>query len=137
MDIHKKSWSVHLRTDISDHKTMTTPPNPEILYDYVATNSPDYQVRLTYEAGCCGYAAARFFLNMGWEVLVVNPADVPRINKQTYQKTDKIDCRNLSKQLHAGQLKGIFIPDENQDQLKNLVRQRQKLQGNFEYVNQE
>jgi transposase len=38
--------------------------------------------------------------------------------------TDKIDCRNLAKQLHAGQLKGIYIPDEAQDLLKSLLRQR-------------
>jgi transposase len=25
MDIHKKSWSVHMCTDISDHKSMTIP----------------------------------------------------------------------------------------------------------------
>jgi hypothetical protein len=25
MDIHKKSWTVHMRTDLSDHKTMTIP----------------------------------------------------------------------------------------------------------------
>ena len=35
MDIHKKSWSVHLRTDISDHKTLTIPPDCDTLYDYV------------------------------------------------------------------------------------------------------
>jgi transposase len=124
MDIHKKSWTVHLRSDISDHKTMTIPPNPELLYNYVAPNFPDHQVQLAYESGCCGFSAARFFLNLGWEVLVVNPADVPRINKQNYQKTDKIDCRNIAKHLQAGLLKGIFIPDEDQDQLKSLVRQR-------------
>ena len=56
--------------------------------------------------------------------MVVNPADVPRKDKQTYQKTDKIDCKNLAKQLHSGQLKGIFIPDEAQDLLKSLLRQR-------------
>ena len=110
MDIHKKSWSVHLRTDISDHKTMTIPSNPDVLYNYVSANFPDHQINLAYESGCCGFSAARYFLNLGWEVLVVNPADVPRINKQNYQKTDKIDCRNLAKHLQAGLLKGIFIP---------------------------
>lgn len=124
MDIHKRSWSVHLRTDISDHKSMTIPANPEVLYDYVETNFPGYQVQLTYESGCCGFWTARYFINLGWEVIVVNASDVPRVNKQNYQKTDKIDCRNLSKLLQAGLLKGIYIPDESQDLLKSLVRQR-------------
>jgi transposase len=124
MDIHKKSWSVHLRTDISDHKTLTIPSDCKVLYDYVEKHFKDHAVSLTYEAGCCGFSVSRYFLNLGWNVLVVNPADVPRMDKQNYQKTDKIDCRNLAKQLHAGQLNGIYIPDEAQDQLKSLLRQR-------------
>jgi transposase len=124
MDIHKKSWSVHLRTDISDHKTLTIPSNCGVLYEYVDKHFKDHQVSLTYEAGCCGFSASRYFLNLGWNVVVVNPADVPRMDKQNYQKTDKIDCRNLAKQLSAGQLRGIYIPDEAQDLLKSLLRQR-------------
>jgi transposase len=124
LDIHKQSWSVHIRTDISDHKSFTTPAHGEVLYQYVSKHFPQHQVLLAYEAGCCGFSAARFFLNVGWEVLVVNPSDVPRMDKQNYQKTDKIDCRNLSKQLEQGQLRGIHIPTEQQDQLKSLVRQR-------------
>ncbi|MBA3284641.1 MAG: IS110 family transposase [Nitrosopumilus sp.] len=127
MDIHKKSWSVHMRTDISDHKSFTTPPDCAVLYNYVASHFPGYQVSLTYEAGCCGFSAARYFLNLGWEVLVVNPSDIPRMDKQQYQKTDAIDCRNLSKQLKADQLKGIYVPGEDQDQLKSLLRQRAEI----------
>lgn len=134
MDIHKKSWSVHLRTDISDHKTLTIPSNGEVLYDYVQKHFNDHEVSLVYEAGCCGFSASRFFLNLGWNVLVVNPADVPRMDKQNYQKTDKIDCRNLAKQLHAGQLRGIYIPDESQDHLKSLVRQRAEVSKHLRQI---
>ena len=55
---------------------------------------------------------------------VVNPGDVPRIAKQDWQKTDKIDSRHLSKQLQSGNLKGIHIPDEEQEQLRSLFRRR-------------
>jgi transposase len=134
MDIHKKSWSVHLRTDISDHKTLTIPPDCDTLYDYVENNFQDHEVSLTYEAGCCGFSASRYFMNLGWNVLVVNPADVPRMDKQNYQKTDKIDCRNLAKQLHAGLLKGIYIPDESQDLLKSLVRQRAEVSKHLRHI---
>jgi len=46
------------------------------------------------------------------------------MDKQNYEKMDKIDCRNLAKQLQAGQLKGICILDEAQDLIKSLLRQR-------------
>jgi transposase len=124
MDIHKRSWSVHLRTDISDHKSLTIPSSCDVLYDYVTNHFKDHEIFMAYEAGCCGFNVARYFLNLGWNVIVVNPADVPRMDKQNYQKTDKIDCRNLAKQLHAGNLRGIYIPDEAQDYLKSLLRQR-------------
>ncbi len=134
MDIHKKSWSVHIRTDISDHKSLTLPPSTEVLYDYVDKNFPGHAVFLTYETGCCGFGAAREFINFGWDVKVVNPADVPRMHKQTHQKTDKIDCRNLSKQLQTDQLHGVFIPCEEQDMLKSLVRQRAEITRQFRSV---
>jgi transposase len=53
------------------------------------------------------------------------------MNKQTFQKTDKIDCRNLAKQLQTDQLRAIFIPDEKQDYLKSLVRQRAQITRRF------
>ena len=127
MDIHKKSWSVHLRTDLFDHKGFSMPPDTSKLVDYVSNHFGDHEVSLTYEAGCCGFTAARYFLNMGWTVKVVNPNDVPRSDKQLYQKTDKLDCRNLCRQLQQDQLHGIYIPTEPEEQLKSLLRQRNQV----------
>ncbi|TDG35978.1 IS110 family transposase [Pedobacter changchengzhani] len=124
IDIHKKTWSIHIKSDISDHKSFTMPAEPKILFDYVDSNFPTYQVNLVYEAGCCGFSAARYFLQLGWTVTVVNLADIPTSNKQYYQKTDQLDCRNLSKQLALGQLKGIHIPLAEEDELKSLLRHR-------------
>jgi len=127
IDIHKKSWAVHLRTDIGEHRPMTIPARKELLFDYVQSNFGDHCVHVAYEAGCCGFSAARYFLSLGWRVSVVNAADIPRSDKQQYQKTDRYDCRNISKQLSAGQLHGIYVPTEDQDELKSLVRQRASL----------
>ena len=124
LDIHKKSWSVHFRTDIFDHRGFTMPPQPEKLADYVSQHFYEYQVYITYESGCCGFSAARYFIQLGWEVVVVNAADIPRIQKQQFQKTDRIDCRILCKTLQQQQLKAIHIPTEEQDQLRSLVRHR-------------
>jgi transposase len=134
MDIHKKSWSVHLRTDLFDHKGFSMPPESEKLVDYVTTHFADHEVSLTYEAGCCGFSAARYFLSMGWTVKVVNPNDVPRSDKQLYQKTDKLDCRNLCKQLQKDQLHGIYVPTEHEEQLKSLLRQRNQIVKHFRKV---
>ena len=124
MDVHKKSWTVHFKTDLFDNKTITIPTDPLVLVSYVEKHFEGHQVSCCYEAGCCGYWIARDLLKHGWEVKVVNPADVLRNNKQDWQKTDKIDSRNLCKHLSDDNLKGIFIPDEQQEQLRSLFRRR-------------
>jgi len=124
MDVHKKSWTVHFKTDLFDNKTVTMPAEPAALINYVSKNFDGHQVSCCYEAGCCGYWIARELQQHNWLVSVVNPADVPRNNKQDWQKTDRIDSRNLCKHLSDGNLKGIYIPGEQQEQLRSLFRRR-------------
>lgn len=127
LDIHKRSWSISMQTDLFFHKSYSMAPNPEELFDYVERTFSDHQIHLVYEAGCCGFHTARYFLNLGWNVLVINPADIRRSDKDRYQKTDKIDARNLSNQLKLGVLNGIYIPTAEQEQLLSLARHRSQL----------
>lgn len=91
---------------------------------YVERTFPNHKEHLVYEAGYSGFSVARYFLNLGWHVLVVNPADVKTSDKERYQKTDALDSKNLSNQLKAGVLKGIFIPTEEHEQFTTLARHR-------------
>lgn len=113
-----------MRTDICEHKTFTMPPDAGQLAGYVNAHFYDHTIHVCYEACCCGFTAARYFLNLGWAVTVVNPADVPRMDKQNYQKTDKLDCRHLCRLLQKDQLRGVYVPPEQQEQLRSLLRQR-------------
>jgi transposase len=127
LDIHKKSWTVSIQTDLFFHKTYSLPSVSEDLYQYVERTFPNHEVHLVYEAGCCGFSVARYFLNLGWHVLVVNPADVKTGDKERYQKTDALDSKNLSNQLKAGILKGIYIPTEEHEQFMTLARHRTQI----------
>ena len=124
MDIHKATWKICIQTEVFHHKTYSMPSNCADLEKYVNDNFPAYQINLVYEAGCCGFSVARYFLNLGWNVLVVNPADVKTSDKQKYQKTDALDAKNLSNQLKMGALKSINIPTEAEDQFTSLARHR-------------
>jgi transposase len=124
LDIHKKSWSVHFRTDVCDHRSLTMPPEAEKLSSYVSHHFANHQICIAYESGCCGFSAARYFQSLGWNVTVVNAADIPRIQKQQFQKSDRIDCRLLCRHLQHDQLKAIYIPSRAQDELRSLVRHR-------------
>lgn len=127
LDIHKKSWAVYFRTDLFDHRGFTMPPLPHQLQQYVQQNFPQHQVYITYESGCCGFSAARTFEGFGWEVTIVNAADIPRIQKQQFQKSDRIDSRYLCRSLQQQQLKPIYIPSVQQDELRSLVRHRNSI----------
>ena len=124
IDIHKKSWQVHFCTDLFDGDTKTFAPVPAAFKEYIDRSFPGHQVYCVYEAGCCGYTAARAFQSFGWEICVVNPADIPRPAKQAWTKTDTVDCINLAKQLKNGQLTSITIPSLSREQLRALFRRR-------------
>ncbi|MBR9921815.1 MAG: IS110 family transposase [Bacteroidetes bacterium] len=134
IDIHKNSWKVHFCTDLFDGDTVSFTPGPRAFKEYVDRHFPNHLVSCVYEAGCCGYSAARAFQSYGWKVLVVNPADVPRPAKQAWIKTDKIDCINLAKQLKNNQLQSITIPSVQREQFRALFRRRFDLIKDFRRV---
>jgi transposase len=127
IDVHKKSWTFHYATDLFDGGSVTQPPSAQTLVNWVQKNFTNYEVTCAYECGFSGYSAARYFKEQHWNVLVLNPADIPRPGKQKVVKTDKIDCRNICRQLKQGDLKGIFVLDEQQEQFRSLFRERDHL----------
>jgi transposase len=124
IDVHKKSWTFHYQTDLFDGKTITQPSDPNHLITWVNKHFPTHEVTCAYEAGFSGFIAARLFKKQNWEVLVLNAADIPRPQKQVVVKTDKIDCRNICKQLANKALKSIFIPEEERESFRSLFRER-------------
>ena len=56
LDIHKKKWAVHFKTDIADYR------------GYIMK-------------GVAAVLVARTFASYGWNIIVVNAAGIPRIQK--------------------------------------------------------
>lgn len=133
-DIHKKSWRFHFTTDLFLGKGHTFPPGSKLIKDYVDKNYPKHDVSIAYEVGCFGYKPARDFESFGWDAFVVNPADIPRPAKMKIMKTDKIDAKNIAKQLRAGNLKKITIPDPVRESLRSLTRQRTALVRDYRRI---
>jgi hypothetical protein len=61
-DVHKKSWTLQLKSDLFDHKSLTIPPCCDTLSKYVQKKIPYHEVTCCYEAGCCGYWIAKSLL---------------------------------------------------------------------------
>ena len=132
LDMHKRSWRVHFSTDLTVGSGQTMPPDPDKLRQYVQRYYPDHLIAIAYEAGPCGFTAARKFIDFGWQTLVINPADLPKTNSTV--KTDKIDARAMAKQLRAGNLASIHIPSVPRECLRSLTRQRTALVRDFRKV---
>ena len=127
IDVHKKQWSICIRTSEFEHRKFTQPANTEILHNYILKYFSDYQVTCAYEAGCFGYWISEELQSYGYRCLVLNPADIPGSDKESKQKTDHNDCRKIARELSKGELKSIFQPAVTQQNFRNLFRQRNVL----------
>jgi len=134
MDIHKKSWRIHFTTDIVIGSGHTFPPKSDLVKNYVDRNYKEYEISIAYEVGCCGFKPAREFESYGWDTYVVNPADIPRPSKNKFMKTDKIDAKNIARQLRSGTLKKITIPPLERESLRSLTRQRTALVRDYRRI---
>ena len=127
MDIHKKSWNLGIFLNDMFIRNVHQSPSPQVMVDYLHKNYPGASYKATYEAGKFGFWIQRQLTRLGVECLVVNPADIPRSQKDTLNKSDPRDARNLGLRLQSGVLRGIHIPDEQQEADRMLFRQRKKL----------
>jgi transposase len=127
LDVHKKTWSVTLQQDKVILKRFSMEAKADTLIDYVGKHYKGYAIECCYEACCCGFHIYRDLSKAGWKVLVVNPGDIPRVHKQRTTKTDKLDSRHLAGQLASGHLSGIYVPGEQQEQLRSLFRRKNDL----------
>ena len=127
IDVHKKQWNVFIMSRHKEHKGFTQPPNAAALSNYLRSNFPGATYHSVYEAGFCGFWPHEELMREGIHNLVVNPADVPTMDKEKKKKSDKVDCRKLCKGLRSGDLEGIHIPERFQLEDRELVRLRMKL----------
>lgn len=77
-----------------------------------------------YEAGPCGYGIYRQLTEMGAKCIVVAPSLIPH-KPGDRVKTDKRDSKKLATLLMHGMLTPVWVPDENQEAIRDLLRARE------------
>jgi len=82
--------------------------------------------RLTfcYEAGPTGYGLYRQIRSLGHDCIVVAPSLIPR-KPGDRVKTNRRDAISLAKQLRAGDLTAVWVPDPRHEAMRDLTRARQ------------
>lgn len=81
-----------------------------------------------YEAGPCGYGLYRQLLELGQDCQVVAPSLIPKRPGERI-KTDRRDARKLAQALRSGALTAVWVPDEEQEAMRDLSRARDDLKA--------
>ena len=81
--------------------------------------------RLTfcYEAGPTGYGLHRQITDLGQECMVVAPSLIAK-KPGNRVKTNRRDALELAKQLRAGELTAVWVPDPRHEAMRELTRAR-------------
>lgn len=85
------------------------------------------EVRVVYEAGPCGFELFRRLTKAGFDCKVAAPSLTPQ-KPGDKVKTNRRDAAKLGHYLRAGNLTFVMVPDEKQESLRDLVRQRSSVQ---------
>jgi len=84
---------------------------------------PGTALRCCYEAGPRGYPLCRFIRSHGHECILVAPSKVPR-KPGDRVKTDRRDADQLARLYRAGELTAIYVPDPQDEAVRDLIRAR-------------
>ncbi|MFC2949119.1 IS110 family transposase, partial [Virgibacillus sediminis] len=84
------------------------------------------QLRVCYEAGPTGYGLYRLLKSMDIECEVIAPSLTP-LKPGSRVKTDKRDALNLARLHRSGDLTPIYVPTEDDEALRDLVRGREDI----------
>lgn len=81
------------------------------------------RVAFCYEAGPTGYGLYRQITDLGHECMVVAPSLIPK-KPGDRVKTNRRDALGLAKQLRAGELTAVWVPDSRHEAMRDLTRAR-------------
>ncbi len=81
------------------------------------------ELRCVYEAGPTGYGLYHYLTNNGVDCIVTAPSMIPKKSGERI-KNDRRDAQNLARLHRAGELKAIYVPDPEDEAMRDLVRAR-------------
>lgn len=128
IDVHNKQWTVSVQSNhLALDKPVVVDPSAEKVSGFLRKRYPGGKYYAVYEAGYSGFWPARTLEESGIVTIVVNPADIPTMQKERSTKTDRVDSRKLARSLENKELKGIYIPDRLTEEYRQLARYRSRL----------
>ena len=93
-----------------------------------ALRAPNRRLHFVYEAGPCGFGIYRHLTRRGEDCVVVSPSMIPKRSGDRV-KTDRRDSQMLARLHRAGELRPIYVPDDADEAMRDLVRAREDAVG--------
>jgi transposase len=100
------------------------PHTPEAIRKLVKKLGEPNTLRVCYEAGPTGYPLFRLLISLGVHCDVIAPSLIPKRAGERI-KTDRRDSIRLAQLYRAGELTAIYVPDTEDEALRDLVRARE------------
>ncbi|WP_231959710.1 IS110 family transposase [Thalassospira indica] len=133
LDVHKETIAIAVarpgrgepeyRGEIAN-----TPKAVEKLIQRLSEEADGGIVQFCYEAGPCGYGLYRQILATGHDCQVVAPSLIPRKPGERV-KTDRRDALKLARLLRSGGLTSVWVPDQEQEAMRDLTRARDDMKA--------
>ena len=127
IDIHQKDYQVAKVIDgvcLGNHRMAA---NGDLMIKHLRSCYRGAKFKCVYESCAWGFNLQRKLTAAGMQCIVVHAADVSTSDKERKRKTDKVDALKLARNLAAGELKGIHVPDPTIQKERNLIRYRNRL----------
>lgn len=131
LDVHKADISVGMaNADRGEAGYYGTIENKAHCYLKVAKklSKGGEEVLFCYEAGPCGYEVYRHLTKAGYDCVVIAPSLIPK-KAGDRVKTDRRDAVSLARLLRAGELTPIWVPDKEQESMRDLTRAREDMKA--------
>jgi len=128
LDVHKETIAVSVARagrEAPERKGQiaNTPKTIAKLVKRLSEEFGGEELLFCYEAGPCGYVIHRQIKETGHQCQVVAPSLIPRKPGDRI-KTDSRDADKLAVSSRSGMLTEVWVPDEEQEAIRDLVRAR-------------
>ena len=145
MDVHTTNYTVcafKIGNDNFFGETSFT-PTAENIAVYLETlryneeNPKDVEFICGYEAGCLGYSLYRELKAKGIDYRIMAPSTMATSPLDSRKKNDRMDARRIAKCLAFGTYKKVYVPDEEDDAVKEYIRMRNDANVELKKVKQQ
>ncbi len=144
LDVHKDTVAVavayrpHPSRPLSVEDRGTVANRPGALLKLIEGLRQEFgeSVHAAYEAGACGFVIWRQLRDLGVSCEVAAPSLIPK-KPGVRVKTDRRDARELARLSALGSLTPVWVPDAEQEAMRDLVRLRADLKGSIQKQRQQ